>query len=71
MKMTVEQLKRALQEFNNDQIVNLCGGEDSEGGWASLEVGHMEHHNVNGFEYDTFVGEYCIMDYSDNDDECE
>ena len=41
-KMTVGRLKSILVNFNDNDIVYIFGGEDSNGGFAYLNICHNE-----------------------------
>ncbi len=41
-RMTVGRLKSILVNFNDNDMVYIFGGEDGDGGFAYLNIGHDE-----------------------------
>ena len=40
-RMTIKELIEKLSKFDENMIVDICGGESSTGDWAELAVGKM------------------------------
>jgi len=40
-RMTVKELIEKLSKFDENMIVDVCGGEEANGSWAELAVGKI------------------------------
>ena len=50
--MTVKELIEILSKFDDNLLVQVCGGENASGSWGELNIGEMR-----GYQYTTFKGE--------------
>lgn len=67
-RMTVKELKELLNNYNENDIVEISGGESAYGEYAELNVGKVEivkHQRVDGseFEVEDFIVDATIMEY--------
>ena len=63
--MTVKKLKKMLDQFDDNALIGLFGGEDAGGSFAFLCIGNIKHYKGPNYEYDDFCEEHTLMEYSD------